>query len=72
MLTSGRTSKNVSRTSFDEELKVAAEIVVKTEKVIDVTPAASGPLQSEAESAFQMLKVAMREYCLSRILFSMN
>lgn len=51
------------RISSDEEMKVAAESFGKPENVIDVTVAASSAPQPEARSAFQVLKIATKEYC---------
>lgn len=45
-------------------MKDAVESVARMKDVTDMTPAASSPLHSEAESAFQVLKVALREYRL--------
>lgn len=50
------------RPSFDEEEgRVAAKSVGKVENVT-TAPGASDPLQLEAKSVFQDLKVAMAEY----------
>lgn len=64
MMTIGRRSKKVSSTSFhEEELRAAAESAKEMEDVVDVTTAASGALKPEAESAFERLEIAVREYC---------
>lgn len=42
------------RASFDEGVKAAAKSLAKVEDVTDVTPAASGTLQLEAEPDFQV------------------
>lgn len=42
-------------------MRAAAESVGKVENVNDATPSASSALQSEAELAFQRLKVETRE-----------
>lgn len=44
-------------------MKIPAESAANVENVIGVTPPASGALQPEVELAFQMFKVAIREYC---------
>lgn len=69
MTATGRQSKKVARASLYEAAKVAAENVTKVEDVIDVTLAGSRALKPEAESAFQVLKAATREYCFIRDTF---
>lgn len=59
----GRQSKKTTRKSYDEGAKIAAESAEKLVDFIHVTMAASSGLKLEAESAFQMSKVAMKEYC---------
>lgn len=68
-MTIRRQSKKATRTSFDERLKAAAEMVAKLENVIEVTPAASGALKLQTESAFQLLKIAVREYRFTKLYF---
>lgn len=63
MMEIGRQSKNETRTGVDDEaVKPTGEVMTKMEDVIDATP--------KAESASQVQKVAMNEYCLARSSFS--
>lgn len=64
LMKTGCQSEKLTRTSSDEEMRAAAESVLKTEKVIGVKWAAYGTLQPEVESAFQVLIVVMSRYCL--------
>lgn len=57
----------VTRASLDEGAKTAAENVAKMQDVTDVTLASSGPLQTEADSALQVLKEAVRGSCFIKI-----
>lgn len=56
-------------TSSDEGVKIAAENAAEVRDVTDMTPTASGALQPEAQSAFDRLKVALREYCFIKNTF---
>lgn len=63
MITIGSQSKNVTRTSPDEELiKIEVESLKTGVDVKRATLAISGARQAEVESAFQVLEPAMREY----------
>lgn len=59
-----RHSEKVTKNSFEKMAVTAAETASKGMDAIDVTQMASGTLQPEAQSATQMLMVAMREYCV--------
>lgn len=45
-------------------MKVAVESLSKMDDVSEATPAAPSALQVEAELPFQLLRVALKEYCL--------
>lgn len=63
MMTTGRQSKKVTKTSFDEGgAKVGEESVPKVEDVIDAILTPSRALRTKAGSAFQVLKIAFRAY----------
>lgn len=62
MMTTRLQSRKMRRTCFDEVAKVVTESDAKIEEVIEMTPTASGALQPEAQSAFQMLEIAISKY----------
>lgn len=64
MMRIGIQSKKLTTTSFDEGGKAAARSTAKVENVIETTLAAVGALWPEIDSAFPMLVLVMREYCL--------
>lgn len=67
MMTDGRQSRRLKRSGENEAGVVAGlRPSAKAEDVIDTTPAYSGALRSEAGSAYQMLKVAVYDYCSVR------
>lgn len=64
-MTDARQNKKMTRSTFDgEEVKVGVENLAKVEKVTGAKPAAFGTLQPEAESAFQVIEIAIRDGCL--------
>lgn len=64
MMTIGSQDKMLTKTSFDEDkVKFAAESVAKIKNVSNATSAAFGALHLEAQLDFQVLKIALKEYC---------
>lgn len=62
MMTTARQRKKVTRTSFEKkEVKAGLENSAKLEDVTNLTSAARDALHPEAESAFEVLKVAVKE-----------
>lgn len=61
---SRRQSKRVTRkSSEDEGVRVGMDTLPQLKALIWVTPAVSGDLPLEGESAFHVLGVALREHC---------
>lgn len=63
VMTIAHQRKMFTRTTFEEGGQGALESVAKQEYIRGVTTAESGPLEAEAESAFQVLVVAIEKYC---------
>lgn len=64
-MTTTRSKKKVKRASTDEEVAQAeAKGVAKAESVNDAILGISGTLKPEAESSFQVLQFAMKEFYL--------
>lgn len=67
MMTTGRQSGKIVRSREKEEgVEAALESFAKAGAANDATLAVSAAVRSEAESAYEVLTVAISEYCLLR------